>query len=123
MRLSCAGLLIFSCFVVLASIECTMHGAKVWEKQGRKDAKNERRKQDSNETSKHNGGEVTKPTSEFVGNDPAVSGFSDPRRKLAALDQLCTSHLSIAGSVYRIVHPSLVFVACAGTFVERNTFY
>ena len=100
---------VYCCFhdlLCLSSIDCTIDGAKVWEKQGRKDAKNERRKQDSNETSKHNGGEVTKHTSEFVGNDPAVSGFSDPQRQLVALDQLFTSHLSIPGFVIESsIHP------------------
>ena len=91
-----------------------MHGAKVWEKQGRKDAKNERRKQDSNETSKHNGGEGTKHTSEFVGNDPAVSGLSDQRRQLVAFDQLFMS------SNRQSTH---FFVACAVTSVERSTLH
>ena len=60
--------------------------------------------------------------SESVGNDPSVSGFSDPRRKLVAFDQLCTSHLSIPGSVHRIVNPSIVFVAYAGAFVNASRF-
>ena len=95
-------MLVYCCFhdlLCLSSIDCTIDGAKVWEKQGRKDAKNERRKQDSNETSKHNCGEVVKHTSGFGGNDPAVSGFSDPQLPLVACDQLFTFQLSISGFV------------------------
>ena len=64
-------------------MDCTIDGAKVWRKQGRKEAKNERTKQDSRGTSKHNGGEVRKNDVSGFRNDPVVSGFFDPRRELA----------------------------------------
>ena len=89
-------------------------------KQGGKGARNERRKQDRERQANTTEEKKRNMASESVSNDSPVSGFSDPLRKFVAFDQLCACHLSIPGSVHRIVNPSIVFVACAGAFVERT---